>query len=130
MAERTPGPWEVAYPCDDPQYGPYKTWVIRRTICDPSDCANFGDCDNPCFEKDVVVAEDLEAAGAPSDDVMEANARFIATAPEMVAKLIELHAFIVDQYGESEEAEELANLIAKANGRQPGLSSAADMLGK
>ena len=44
----------------------------------------------------------------------EANARFIATAPEMVAKLIELHAFIVDQYGESKEAEELASLIAKA----------------
>ena len=48
----------------------------------------------------------------------EAYARFIATGPEMVAKLIELHAFIVDQYGESEEAEELAKLIAKAEGRQ------------
>ena len=63
-----------------------------------------------------MLAEDLEAAGAPSDAVMAANARFIATAPEMVAKLIELHAFIVDQYGESEEAEELAKLIVKAEG--------------
>ena len=34
----------------------------------------------------------------------------------MVAKLIELHAFIVDQYGESEGTEELADLIAKATG--------------
>ena len=52
------------------------------------------------------------------DGLSEANARFIVTAPEMVEKLIGLHAFIVDQYGESEEAEELAKLIAKAEGRQ------------
>ena len=44
------------------------------------------------------------------------NAGLIVTAPEMLAKLIEFHTFIVDQYGESEEAEELASLIAKAKG--------------
>ena len=41
----------------------------------------------------------------------------MAAAPEMLAKLIELYVFIVDQYGESEGAEALAVLIVKARGQ-------------
>ncbi len=51
--------------------------------------------------------------------VNEADARAISIMPAMVAKLIELHAFIVDQYGESEATEELAALISKVKGEAP-----------
>ena len=47
-----------------------------------------------------MVAEDLEAAGAPSDDVMEANARFIAAAPELLeaaeAFMVEYRSNVID----------------------------------
>ena len=49
-------------------------------------------------------------------DVQESNARLITAAPEMLEKLIEIHAYFIDQMGESEGAEELAGLIAKARG--------------
>ena len=129
MAERTPEPWEVAYPWDD-NSGRYqhKTWVVHRMICDPSDCANFGDCDNPCFEWDVVLAEDLEAVGAPSDAVMEANARFIAAAPDLleVAEKLEI---LMEKHGQLHAADQcglcaeymdvLHSAIAKAKGVDP-----------
>ena len=44
------------------------------------------------------------------------NARLISAAPEMLEKLIEIHTYFIDQMGESEGAEELAGLIAKARG--------------
>ena len=86
----TEGPWEATYRWDNPKYGPRKTWVIHRTVCDPRDCSNFGDCDKPCYDWETVLAEDLESAGAPSDEVMEANARFIAAAPETAKQRDEL----------------------------------------
>ena len=92
MAEPTPVPWEVTYRWDDPKYGPRKTWVIHRTVCDPRDCSNFGNCDKPCYDWETVLAEDLESAGAPSDEVMEANALLIAAAPETAKQRDELLA--------------------------------------
>ena len=52
----------------------------------------------------------------------EADARLIAAAPEMLEKLIELHAHLVhvDRFGDSEAAEVIAALIAKAKGEQNG----------
>ena len=44
------------------------------------------------------------------------NARLIGTALEMLEKLIEIHAYFIDQFGESEGTEEIAALIAKAKG--------------
>ena len=45
----------------------------------------------------------------------EANARFIATAPDMYNKLVEVRAHLVDQFGESEGTEEIDAILAKAN---------------
>ena len=51
-----------------------------------------------------MVAGDLEAAGAPSDDVMEANARFIAAGPELleVAEKLEI---LMEKHGQLHAAE-------------------------
>ena len=46
----------------------------------------------------------------------ETNAHRMATAPEMLEKLIELYIYLVDQVGESEGTDDLAALIAKARG--------------
>lgn len=114
MSEHTPTPWEVTYPWDDPKYGPHKTWVVHRTMCDPEDCPNFGDCGKPCYEWQAILAGDLEAAGAPSDDVMAANARYAAAAPDMVKALD--HFVFCTQDGCNECYELAAAALAKAKG--------------
>ena len=44
------------------------------------------------------------------------NAAKVTAAPEMLDKLIEVHAYLIDGVGESEVADEIAALIAKAQG--------------
>ena len=66
-----------------------------------------------------MVAEDLEAAGAPSDAVMEANARFIAAAPDLLeaakAFMVEYRSNVIDIATRMR----LETAIAKANGDNP-----------
>ena len=45
-----------------------------------------------------------------------ATVSLLATAPEMLSKLIEVHILLVDQFGESEGTFALAALITKAKG--------------
>ena len=54
------------------------------------------------------------------DETLLANAHCLVTSREMLEKLIEIHAYFIDQVGESEVAEELAILIAKAKGESNG----------
>ena len=49
---------------------------------------------------------------------IKANAQFIATSPEMMMKLVEIHAHLIDQFGESEGADEIALLIDTARGER------------
>ena len=45
-----------------------------------------------------------------------ATVSVLAAGLEMLEKLIEIHAYFIDQFGESEGTEEIAALIAKAKG--------------
>ncbi len=94
------------------------SWVIHRTMCEPSDCLNFGDCTNPCYEYEAVVAGDLEAAGAPSDEVMVANAHLIAATRELLdaaaAFMVEYRSNVID----ITTRKRLEVAIAKAHGER------------
>ena len=48
-----------------------------------------------------------------------ATVSVLAAGLEMLAKLIEIYIYLVDQVGESEGTNELAALIAKAKGETP-----------
>ena len=95
MTEHTPGPWSF-YEAPD---------VSKCAITNDGGFLDIAD-----------LPYDYYPLVHPPPDVQLSNARLIAAAPEMLEKLIEIHAYFIDQMGESEGAEELAGLIAKARG--------------
>jgi len=99
MSKHTPGPWKV----------------IRRGPCGPAQESfwiGYGETEwrGPGSIVQVV------AEGSARKDVVEANARLIAAAPELLQALLELREIVLDSYGTCNQLDRANAAIAKAAG--------------
>jgi len=107
--KHTPGPWE--YVPSTENHGAYICGPWGSTVCD-------------CYTMTVPGPfNGWKAKPVPfHGEAMDANARLIAAAPDLLAALKDLLAYVEGVYGdhESSEGETARAAIAKAEGRKDG----------